>query len=150
MTADVPVVAGLRVSTALRTGRAGDLAMVAPAEPVAAGAGVAYPAQPSGSTGRLLLTASGRSATATVDTLDRRGRALATELVPVPADATRSWAIPVTAVGGTVRVTTTAAGRLIVARVVTRSAARSDALSVLVQPAPTLTSGRSALQRTLG
>jgi hypothetical protein len=149
VTSDVDVVAGVRQSAAASSDAPTDLALLAPGVPLVST--VAVPGAPQGTAGTLLLSSIGPAADVTVDVLDGVGTVSTSKTVAVGASSTVTYPIPPTAAGGTVVVTASRAGAVVVARSSTSVAQGRGApvLSVLQPAAPQIESGRSALVRTL-
>jgi hypothetical protein len=149
VTSDVDVVAGVRQVVTAPGGGAGDIALLAAGLPVASS--VAVPDAPTGTVGAVLLSCVGPSADVQIEVLDAVGTVRSTKTVSVGASSTVVYPLPSDAVDGTVVVTPSRAGAVVVARS-SSAASKGRArplLSVLQPAAPQIESGRSALVRTL-
>lgn len=148
VTSDVDVVAGVRQSAATPGDASTDIALLAPGVPVVTT--VAVPGPLTGTTGVVSLTSTGPAVDVQVEVLDRLGKQLSSTTVRVSDSSTATYALPPSAVGGSVVVTTPRADAVVVARALTSAAKGGRPQLTVLQPAPPqIESGRSALARTL-
>ena len=148
VTADVDVVAGIQQFAAAGQDEDTDLAMLGAGSPVIST--VAVPGPLDGTTGVLLVTATGKATSVGIEALDRDGNVQARKRLGIPATSTVTYDLPSSARNGSVVVTAAEPGAVVVARALT-SVAKGGAprLTVLQPAAPQIESGRSALVRTL-
>jgi len=149
VTADVPVVAGLRQQAEPAAAGPGDtdLALTAPA--TALRRPVAMSGPPAGATGTVLLTAPAHGASATVAVVGDGGRTVASTTVKVPAGSTVASKLPDSASGRTVLVTPTSGGKLVVSRAAAAVVDKVPQLSILQPAPPQMQAMRAQLTRAL-